>query len=121
MTGNKEYIVNFKAINGPKVVFGGNEMNGQTKGMCELHFNRLVIKDIAYVENLKFNLVNTNQFFDKGYFVEFSREIYCVHDEISKEIVLCRIRKKNMYIVDWDIAKSNNCLIAKGSVDLCWE
>ncbi|WP_432804318.1 hypothetical protein, partial [Escherichia coli] len=33
MTGNKSSLVNFKNIEGPKVVFGGKDRYGQTKGI----------------------------------------------------------------------------------------
>lgn len=57
MTGNKELLINLKHVNGLKVIFGGNEKDGWTKGLGELHIDGLIIKDVAYVDGLKFNLL----------------------------------------------------------------
>lgn len=113
MTGEKGHLINLKPINGPKVIFRGNERHDQTKGIRKMHIYGLMIKDVDYVEGIKFYLLNTSQFCDKGYLVEFTKEECCVRDEITKKVVLLGLRKKNMYMVDWSMAKTNVCQAAK--------
>lgn len=84
MIGNNEHLINFKLVNGPRVIFGGNEKHNQTKGIREMHINGLIIIDIAYIERLKFNLVSTSQFCDKEYLAEFTEGECYIRDELSK-------------------------------------
>lgn len=82
------------------MVFGGNEKNGQTKGVGEIHKNGLSIEDVSFIDGLKSNLQSTSQFCGKGYYVEFSKYKCLVRNEATKELVLIRVRKKSMYVVD---------------------
>ncbi|XP_031127497.1 uncharacterized protein LOC116029586 [Ipomoea triloba] len=99
MTGNKSSLVNFKSIEGPKVVFGGNDRYGSTKGIGTIVRNGLKTEDVSYVESLKFNLLSTSQFCDKGYVVEFFKDKCQVKNESTGEVVLEGTRKRNMYVV----------------------
>ncbi|XP_031108719.1 uncharacterized protein LOC116013211 [Ipomoea triloba] len=60
MTGDKSELSNYKAKNGPKVVFGGNS-SGRTMGTGDVMKNGLIIQEISYVEGLKFNLLSTTK------------------------------------------------------------
>ena len=117
MTGDKSELSNYKAKNGPKVVFGGNS-SGRTMGTGDVMKNGLIIQGVSYVEGLKFNLLSTSQFCDKGYKVTFSRDVCQVISELSHEVVLTAKRRKNMYVVTWESARPNTCLIAKSKQDL---
>lgn len=55
MIGDKSKLSNYREINGPKVVFGG-ESSGQTKGVGDIERNGLIIREVSYVKGLKFNL-----------------------------------------------------------------
>lgn len=110
MPRSKINTVSLKEVKGPRVIFWRNDKNSQAKEIGELHKNGLKIKDIAYVEGLKYNLLNTSQFYDKGYYVEFSKKTCLVINEISREIVLTSIWRRKMNVVDWIIAKSSICL-----------
>ena len=121
MTGNKSSLVNFKNIEGPKVVFGGKDRYGQTKGIGIVERNGLKIEDVSYVEGLKFNLFSTSQFCDKGYLVEFFKDKCLVKNETTGEIVLQGTRKRNMYVVDWSTTKESICLVANNTNATSWE
>ncbi|XP_031121052.1 uncharacterized protein LOC116024300 [Ipomoea triloba] len=93
MTREKSNLVQLKEVKGPKVIFGGNGNHGITKGVGTIIKNGLKIEDVSYVEGLKFNLLSTSQFCDKGYLVEFY----------------------------WNTAKSSVCLVANNSNVTSWE
>ncbi|XP_031096912.1 uncharacterized protein LOC116001163 [Ipomoea triloba] len=57
-TGNKSELSNYRDVDGPKVIFGG-ESSGQTKGIGDINKNGLTIRDVSYVEGLRFNLLST--------------------------------------------------------------
>ncbi|XP_031108415.1 uncharacterized protein LOC116012881 [Ipomoea triloba] len=120
MTGDISELSNFKTKNGPKVVFGGNS-SGQTLGTGDVKKNGLIIQEVSYVEGLKFNLLSTSQFCDKGYKVVFSKDKCQVISKTNHEVVLTAKRRKNMYVVTWETVKPNTCLIAKSKKDLSWE
>ena len=111
---------NYQKVDGPRVVFGG-QTSGKTKGVGDIHKNGLVIQNVSYVEGLKFNLLSTSQFCDMGYKVEFSKDNCKVISLESGDTVLSARRRKNMYVVAWESAKPNVCLVAKSNSDLSWE
>ena len=121
MTGNLTLLENIQPIEGPLVTFGDNEKKGRTKAVGEIHKNGLVIKGVSYVEGLKFNLLSTSQFCDKGYKVIFTKSKCQIIQEESLEVVLEAARKGNMYIVDWRSAKPSLCMLARSKEDLCWD
>ncbi|GAB2297723.1 hypothetical protein Dimus_031810 [Dionaea muscipula] len=51
-------------------------------------------------QQIRFNLLSKSQFCDKGYLVEFSKEVCKVKNEGTDLVVLTGRRKKNMYVVD---------------------
>lgn len=55
----------------PKVVFGKNDKPGKIKGVGIIRRNGLEIREVFYVIALKFNLLSSSQFYDKGNNVEF--------------------------------------------------
>ncbi|GAB2271014.1 hypothetical protein Dimus_038896 [Dionaea muscipula] len=120
MTRNQHCLEDLKEKDGPNVVFGSNEKPRETKGSGSIIKNRLIIKDVAFVQGLKFNLLSTRQFCDKGYVVEFSKEIYKVKNEESRVVILTGRRKKNMYVVDWSTAIGETCLVAKAKTEVSW-
>ncbi|XP_019194891.1 PREDICTED: uncharacterized protein LOC109188716 [Ipomoea nil] len=120
MTGDKSNLSNFKEVDGTKVIFGG-ESGGKTKGVGDIIKNEIIIREVSYVEGLKFNFLSTSQFCDKGYKVEFSKDKCNVISTENGDIILSTSRKKNMYVVSWKLSKANVCLMAKSNADLSWE
>ena len=52
MTGNKEYLINYRACsNGPSIMFAGGELN-PTIGIGDVKIGSLIIKDVLHVQNL---------------------------------------------------------------------
>ncbi|XP_019198172.1 PREDICTED: uncharacterized protein LOC109191999 [Ipomoea nil] len=120
MTGDKTMLSNFKEVDGPKVIFGG-ETSGKTRGTGNIIKKGITIQDVAYVEGLKFNLLSTSQFCDKGYKVEFSKDNCKIINTRDGEIALTGQRKKNMYVISWNSSNANVCFVAKSNADLSQE
>ncbi|XP_019154262.1 PREDICTED: uncharacterized protein LOC109150732 [Ipomoea nil] len=117
MTGDKTMLSNFKEVDGPKVIFGG-ENNGKTRGKGDIIKQGITIQDVSYVDGLKFNLLSTSQFCDKGYKVEFSKNKCKIVNTKDGKIALTGQRKKNMYVISWNSTNANVCFVAKSNVDL---
>ena len=57
MTGNKEFLSDFKEKDGLEVIFGDNNL-GKTRGYGTVGNGIITIKKVAYVEGLKHNLLS---------------------------------------------------------------
>ncbi|XP_019151937.1 PREDICTED: uncharacterized protein LOC109148657 [Ipomoea nil] len=120
MTGDKTMLSNFKEVDGPKVIFGG-ENSGKTRGKGDIIKLGITIQDVSYVDGLKFNLLSTSQFCNKGYKVEFSKNECKIVNTKDGKIVLTGQRKKNMYVISWNSSNANVCFVAKSNADLSQE
>ncbi|XP_019183743.1 PREDICTED: uncharacterized protein LOC109178661 [Ipomoea nil] len=103
MIGDKSNLSNYREVDGPKVVFGG-ESSGKTPGTGDIIKHGIVIRDVSH-----------------GYKVEFSKDECKVISTKDGDTVLTARRKKNMYVVNWELSKINVCLVAKNNADLSWE
>lgn len=72
MTRKKTLLKELKKVDEPMIIFERNEKPTKTKGVGSIKRNGLEIKEISYVKGLKFNLLSTSQFYDKGYTIEFN-------------------------------------------------
>ncbi|XP_019183756.1 PREDICTED: uncharacterized protein LOC109178675 [Ipomoea nil] len=120
MTGDKTMLSNFKEVDGPKVIFGG-ENSGKTRGKGDIIKQGITIQDVSYVDGLKFNLLSTSQFCDKGYKVEFSKNECKIVNTKDGKIALTGQRKKKMYVISWNSSNANVCFVAKSNADLSQE
>ncbi|XP_019159982.1 PREDICTED: uncharacterized protein LOC109156585 [Ipomoea nil] len=57
----------------------------------------------------------------EGYNVKFSKDKCNVVSTRDGETVLTAKRKKNIYVVSWNLSNANVCLVAKNNGDLSWE
>ena len=87
MTGSKDLLINYRAANGPQVVFGDNS-KGKTKGIGTVHRGNIMISDVYFVEGLKHNLLSISQFCDKGFEVIFSSDYCYINDAKTKSTKL---------------------------------
>ncbi|CAH9085972.1 unnamed protein product [Cuscuta europaea] len=60
MTSDRSCLIEFQKCKGPRVTFGGNDKEGQTKGRGKVIKNQIVIDEVSYVKGLKFNLLSCN-------------------------------------------------------------
>ncbi|VFQ82724.1 unnamed protein product, partial [Cuscuta campestris] len=112
MTGDASLLSNLIPYDGPRVTFGGSNDFGLTKGLGNLVYKGLTIQAVSYVEGLNYNLLSISQFCDKGYSLEFCKDMASLKNISTNEVILTRKRIRNIYEVMWDNVKEA-CLISK--------
>ncbi|VFQ84243.1 unnamed protein product [Cuscuta campestris] len=117
MTGDASLLRNLIPYDGPRVTFGGSNDFGLTKGLGNLVYKGLTIQDVSYVEGLNYNLLSISQFCDKGYSLEFCKDMASLKNISTNEVILTGKRIRNIYEVMWDNVKEA-CLISKGAQEL---
>ncbi|VFQ85564.1 unnamed protein product [Cuscuta campestris] len=119
MTGDASLLSNLIPYDGPRVTFGGSNDFGLTKGLGNLVYKGLTIQAVSYVEGLNYNLLSISQFCDKGYSLEFCKDMASLKNNSTNEVILTGKRIRNIYEVMWDDVKEA-CLISKGDTNLLW-
>ncbi|VFQ82770.1 unnamed protein product [Cuscuta campestris] len=112
MTGDASLLSNLIPYDGPRVTFGGSNDFGLTKGLGNLVYQGLTIQAVSYVEGLNCNLMSISQFCDKGYSLEFCKDMASLKNISTNEVILTGKRIRNIYEVMWDDVKEA-CLISK--------
>ncbi|VFQ97991.1 unnamed protein product [Cuscuta campestris] len=119
MTGDASLLSNLIPYDGPRVTFGGSNDFGLTKRLGNLVYKGLTIQAVSYVEGLNYNLLSISQFCDKGYSLEFCKDMASLKNISTNEVILTGKRIRNIYEVMWDDVKEA-CLISKGDTNLLW-
>ncbi|VFQ59728.1 unnamed protein product, partial [Cuscuta campestris] len=117
MTGDASLLSNLIPYDGSRVTFGGSNDFGLTKGLGNLVYKGLTIQAVSYVEGLNYNLLSISQFCDKGYSLEFCKDMASLKNISTNEVILTGKRIRNIYEVMWDNVKEA-CLISKGAQEL---
>ncbi|VFQ69011.1 unnamed protein product [Cuscuta campestris] len=112
MTGDASLLSNLIPYDGPRVTFGGSNDFGLTKGLGNLVYKGLTIQAVSYVEGLNYNLLSISQFCDKGYSLEFCKDMASLKNISTNEVILTGKRIRNIYEVLWSDVKEA-CLIRK--------
>ncbi|VFR03224.1 unnamed protein product [Cuscuta campestris] len=112
MTGDASLLSNLIPYDGPRVTFGGSNDFGLTKGLGNLVYKGLTIQAVSYVEGLNYNVLSISQFCDKGYSLEFCKDMASLKNISTNEVILTRKRIRNIYEVMWNDVKEA-CLISK--------
>ncbi|VFQ70086.1 unnamed protein product [Cuscuta campestris] len=119
VTGDASLLSNLIPYDGPRVTFGGSNDFGLTKGLGNLVYKGLTIQAVSYVEGLNYNLLSISQFCDKGYSLEFCKDMASLKNISTNEVILSGKRIRNIYEVMWDNVKEA-CLISKSDTNLLW-
>ncbi|VFQ70848.1 unnamed protein product [Cuscuta campestris] len=112
MTGDASLLSNLIPYDGPRVTFGGSIDFGLTKGLGNVVYKGLTIQAVSYVEGLNYNLLSISHFCDKGYSLEFCKDMASLKNISTNEVILTGKRIRNIYEVIWDDVKEA-CLISK--------
>ncbi|VFQ97196.1 unnamed protein product [Cuscuta campestris] len=115
MTGDVSLLSNLIPYDGPRVTFGGSNDFGLTKGLGNLVYKGLTIQAVSYVEGINYNLLSISQFCDKGYSLEFCKDMASLKNISTNEVILTGKRIRNIYEVIWSDVKEA-CLISKEDV-----
>ncbi|VFQ71063.1 unnamed protein product [Cuscuta campestris] len=117
ITGDASLLSNLIPYDGPRVNFGGSNDFGLTKGLGNLVYKILTIQAVSYVEGLNYNPLNISQFCDKGYSLEFCKDMASLKNISTNKVILTGKRIRNIYEVIWSDVKEA-CLISKAAQEL---
>ncbi|GKB24291.1 putative ribonuclease H-like domain-containing protein [Tanacetum coccineum] len=125
MSGNIAHLSDFKEFDGGFVTFGGGANRGRITGKGTIKTDKLDLKEVYFVKELKFNLFSVLQMCDKKNYVLFT-DFECLvlspnfklPDE--NQTLLKISRQNNMYSFDMKniVPKDGlTCLVAKATSD----
>ncbi|PWA45281.1 hypothetical protein CTI12_AA518900 [Artemisia annua] len=114
MTGVKQYLHKYVEEQGPKVVFGDNS-SAPAEGYGLANCNGIVFTTIAYVNGLKYNLINASQLCDAKYLVQFDYKRGTIFNA-NKEVVLIAPRRDDVYVLNMsNLTQNGTCLFTKAN------
>ena len=114
MTSNESLFQELHRNKSGNVSFGDNS-KGVIRRIGTIGNNsHTQIKNVLFVENLKYNLLSISQLCDKGYRVCFEANACHVINSITNQIIYIGKRHENVYVIHIDEIVLNNesCLIA---------
>ncbi|GJY04702.1 retrovirus-related pol polyprotein from transposon TNT 1-94 [Tanacetum coccineum] len=106
---------------GLKVVFGDNS-SCITKGYGLINCGGITFTKVAFINDLKYNMISISQLCDAKYIVQFDDKQGTIFNA-NKEIVLIAPRRNDVYVLDMSLLTLNRaCFFAKASesVNLVW-
>ncbi|GJU82199.1 retrovirus-related pol polyprotein from transposon TNT 1-94 [Tanacetum coccineum] len=118
INGVKSYLHKYMEQPGPKVVFG-DDSTCVTKGYGSIKCNGIVFIKVAFVNGLKYNLVNISQLCDAKYIVQFDDKRGTIFNS-NKEIIMIALRVRDVYVLDMTSSSQEYCFFAKASENLNW-
>ncbi|GKC25976.1 retrovirus-related pol polyprotein from transposon TNT 1-94 [Tanacetum coccineum] len=114
MTGVKSYLHKYVEQPGPKVLFGDNS-SCITEGYGSINRGGVVSTKVAFLNGLKYNLINISQLYDAKYTIQFDDKKGTIFNA-NKEIVLITPRRNDVYVLDMSSLTPNGaCFFAKAS------
>jgi hypothetical protein len=125
MTGEKEFLSDFKAYFGGKVAFGNDPDGGRITSKGTIKAGNTDFENVRYVKELKFNLLSVSQICDKKCPVLFfDTECLILSPDFKLEyrnlVMLRAPRTNDVYSIDLKNTNSverATCLIAKAIME----
>ncbi|GJR41134.1 retrovirus-related pol polyprotein from transposon TNT 1-94 [Tanacetum coccineum] len=119
MTSVKSYLHKYVEQLGPKVVFGDN-LSCITEGYGSINCGGIIFTEVAFVNDLKYNLISISQLCDAKYIVQFDDKEGTIFNA-NKEIVLIAPRRNDVYVLDKSSPSPNGaCFFSKASESVNW-
>ncbi|GJU46357.1 retrovirus-related pol polyprotein from transposon TNT 1-94 [Tanacetum coccineum] len=118
MTDVKSYLHKYMEQLGPKVVFG-DDSTCVTEGYGSIKCNGIVFTKLAFVNGLKYNLINISQLCDAKYIVQFDEKRGTIFNS-NKEIVMIALKVRDVYVLDMTSSAQESCFFVKASENLNW-
>ncbi|GJU64858.1 retrovirus-related pol polyprotein from transposon TNT 1-94 [Tanacetum coccineum] len=118
MTGVKSYLHKYVEQPGPKVVFV-DDSTCTTEGYGFIKCNGIVFRKVAFINGLKYNLINISQLCDAKYIVQFNEKRGTIFNS-NKEVVMIAPRVRDVYVLNMTSSIQESCLFSKASDNLNW-
>ncbi|GKA42791.1 hypothetical protein Tco_0735451 [Tanacetum coccineum] len=116
MTGVKSYLHKYMEQPGPKVVFG-DDSTCTTEGYGSIKCNGIVFTKVAFINGIKYNLINISQLCNVKYIVQFDEKRGTIFNS-NKEVVMISPRVRDAYVLDMTSSTQETCFFAKASENL---
>ena len=106
MTGDSTLLTEFVERFGPSITFG-DDKKSYTMGYGLISKDNIIINPVALVDGLKHSLLSISQLCDKGNEVWFTKEACVIFDKTTRNILLTRNKKGNLYVEDFNSTNLN--------------
>ncbi|WVZ51604.1 hypothetical protein U9M48_002733 [Paspalum notatum var. saurae] len=109
MTGHRKWFSSLNPVSTKEYITFGDNGQGKVLGVDSvLLYTKLFLREVAFVQNLGFNLVSISQLLDEGFEVHFKKGACCVLD--AEETLVFRVDLTS-------VSGSARCLVASPSAD----
>ena len=122
MTGDKSKLADLIYKKGGYVTYADNN-KGKILGEGNIrNQDKIVIRNVLYVDGLKHNLLSMSQLCDKGLKVKFNHNLCLVSEQKIGKVMLCGKRSGNIYLIDLHESALSNieCLVSKCDDSWLW-
>jgi hypothetical protein len=123
MTGEKKMFSSYEKNQDPQraITFGdGNQ--GLVKGLGKIAISPdHSISNVFLIDSLDYNLLSVSQLCKMGYNCLFTDIGVIVFRRSDDSIAFKGVLKGQLYLVDFDRAELDTCLIAKTNMGWCWD
>ncbi|WVZ96926.1 hypothetical protein U9M48_042506 [Paspalum notatum var. saurae] len=119
MTGHRKWFSGLNPVSTKEYITFGDNGQGKVMGVGSVSlFAKLSLREVAFVQNLGFNLVSVSQLLDEVFEVRFKKGACCVLD--AKETLVCSLLPfGQVFRVDLtSISGPARCLVASPSADI---
>ena len=108
MTVNYSWFSSFTKIKNDGNVSFGDNLKGKIIGIGNIsNVSSTLIENVCLVENLKHNLLNISQLYDKCYKVVFYKTRYVIENACDGQILFVENKCVNVYTINIDCASTN--------------
>lgn len=101
ITGDMTLLSHFKEKVGPLVIFIDDNIE-TTIVYDNLQVGNVIIEDVAHVNGLKHNLLSIGQFVDRGFKVDFVKNVCLITLRKTGDLALTRVKKGRLFVADMD-------------------
>ncbi|WVZ93262.1 hypothetical protein U9M48_039257 [Paspalum notatum var. saurae] len=119
MTGHRKWFSSLNPISTKEYITFGDNGQGKVIGVGSVSLSaKLSLREVAFVQNLGFNLVSVSQLFNEGFEVRFKKGACCVLD--AEEKLVCfllpfgQVFRANLT----SVSGPARCLVASPSADI---
>ncbi|WVZ75651.1 LOW QUALITY PROTEIN: hypothetical protein U9M48_023686 [Paspalum notatum var. saurae] len=110
MTGHRKWFSSLNPVSTKEYITFGDNGQGKVMGVGSVSLSaKLSLREVAFVQNLGFNLVSVSQLLDEGFEVRFKKGACCVLD--AEETLVFRVDLIS-------VSGPARCLVASPSADI---
>ncbi|WVZ52103.1 hypothetical protein U9M48_003193 [Paspalum notatum var. saurae] len=90
MTGHRKWFSSLNPVSTKEYITFGDNGQGKVMGVGSVSLSaKLSLREVAFVRNLRFNLVSVSQLLDEGFEVRFKKGACCILD--AEETLVCSL------------------------------